>query len=93
MPRTEAIFQWVFGVTPDQGYALEFHSTPDEGLAADLLAARTAREADSLARLHETMDSIHSLARLHEWLFTVHAAYKASLDAPRAASGEVVQAY
>ena len=48
LPRTEAIFRWVFGVAPECRYCLDFDSTPDRGLAPELLAARKSREAASL---------------------------------------------
>ncbi len=93
LPRTEAIFRWVFGIAPECRYHLDFDSTPDRGLAPELLAARKSREAGSLRQLHQTAAAIRTLPELHRWLFTEHQAYRASLQAPEIASGPVTEAY
>ncbi len=49
MPRTQVIFEWVYHLEGlPQDYDLEFHLVNDEGIDADLLAARRAREGKSL---------------------------------------------
>ncbi len=44
MPRTEAIFRWVFGAAPDCGYSLAFEATEDIGLSPEALKARAEKE-------------------------------------------------
>ena len=81
MPRTEAVFRWVFGL-PGNGrpYELEFDSTPDVGIAPDALAARRAKERDGLANVQRLASRIQTLPALHDWLFEHHAAYAWALD-------------
>jgi hypothetical protein len=83
MPRTEAIFRWVFGASsgetlPRVGYALEFIAVPDCGMAPDALMARREKEAESLARLPDLTAKLPSLPKIHRWLFTEHRAYAAA---------------
>ena len=40
MQRTKAIFDWVFGTTPHEGFELSHLATRDESLAPDAIAAR-----------------------------------------------------
>ena len=93
MPRTEAIFRWVFGLdAPPGGYDLAFESVSDEDIPPDILKARTAREQASLSRLPATIARIKSMRALNEWLYTEHAAYAVGL-APDRAAGGVVDTY
>jgi uncharacterized SAM-binding protein YcdF (DUF218 family) len=75
MPRTEAIFRWVFGAAPDEEYVLSFLSTRDEGLSEGALAARAERERSSLEKVRTLAARITSLNDLHGWLYTEHGAY------------------
>ena len=93
MPRTEAIFRWVFGLAPDIGYSLSFEAVPDVGLDGPVLQARKDRERASLAALGNLIPRFRTLAQLHQWLFTEHDAYKASLTRPEPASGLAAEAY
>jgi DUF218 domain len=93
MPRTEAIFRWVFGLAPEGGYGLSFEAVPDVGLDPALLEARRQRERASLAALVPLTQRIRTLPEMHQWLFTCHAAYHASLARPEPASGIVAEAY
>jgi uncharacterized SAM-binding protein YcdF (DUF218 family) len=95
MPRTEAIFRWVFGAAPGQGYALSFESTEDIGLSPEALEARAERERSSLAAVRSLASSITTLSRIHQWLFTEHGAYAWFLhdDAYRSATGPLVETY
>ena len=74
MPRTESLFRWVYGMEPTQ-FDLSFATVPDTGIDASALHARREREAQSLARLQETMQHVTTLTQLHRWLFTEHNAY------------------
>lgn len=74
MPRTEAIFRWVYGMDPAQ-FDLTFEAVPDQGIEASVLQARREREAQSLERLQETMRHVTTLMQLHRWLFSEHHAY------------------
>jgi uncharacterized SAM-binding protein YcdF (DUF218 family) len=93
MPRTEAIFRWIFGLAPDLGYALSFASVPDVGLEAPILQARNDRERASQARVESLATRFRNMAELHRWLFTEHDAYKASLLRPEPAAGLIAEAY
>jgi hypothetical protein len=93
MPRTEAIFRWVFGLDrPPEWYDLSFESVSDEDIPPDVLAARIERERASLDRLPATIDRIQSMRALNEWLYTEHAAYAVGLKPDRAA-GRIVDTY
>ncbi len=94
MPRTQAIFRWVFELAPQQGYTLEFEAVPNIGMEAADLAFRVARERESLESLHPVIDSIRWLEQLHEFLFTRHGAYSAAaLSEPREVSPELSRVY
>jgi hypothetical protein len=93
MARTEAIFRWVFGLSPDLGYALSFEAVLDTGIENAVLEARNDREKASLALVKRLTTRFRTLSQLHHWLFTEHDAYKASLVRPEPASGLVAEAY
>ena len=79
MPRTEAAYRWIFGLSPlSAAFELEFVTTEDRGIAAGALAERQAKEAASLKALHETMRGITTLPEMYRWLFTGHDAYSAA---------------
>ena len=79
--RTEAIFRWVFGLdVASAPYELTFDATPDAGIAPDALAARVAKEQESLLRVANQRKQYDTLAKLHQFLFTEHAAYRAQGD-------------
>ena len=74
--RTQAIFEWIFGLdSPDVPYQLTFISTANDGIAADALAARVAKEAAGLARVKILRSRLQNLAEVHQWLYSEHAAY------------------
>ena len=76
MPRTKAIFEWVFHLPPlPFKYQLDFDSTPNEGLSFETLAARIQREESSLENLSNTIQKINTLDKFITWLYTEHAAY------------------
>ncbi len=74
MPRTRALFDWVFGFEPDR-YELHYAASPNRGISPEGVAAREARERQSLQRLPRTQESIGSLVEFHRWIFSRHEAY------------------
>lgn len=76
MPRTEAIFRWVYGLDgPGASRTLDFDETPDCGMDRHILAARRENERSALEALPALRSEIRTLAQLHTWLFAVHGAY------------------
>jgi len=92
MPRTEAIFRWVFSLSSSE-YSLRFEAVPNVGLTAEAVAGRTAREQASLARLAVTRAALPTLPVLHRWLFSAHEAYAAGLTPQRDQDPSVLQSY
>jgi hypothetical protein len=87
MPRTEAVFRWVYGLdAPGPTCAVDFETVPDTGIDADALDARLLKEQQSLDLLAPLAARIRTLAALHLWLFTEHDAYAAG---PRIPAGTV----
>ena len=85
MPRTRAIFEWVFGLTPGR-YELQFEATPDEGLEPYLFERRRIKEAAALNDLQQKIARIRDVATLHRWIYTEHNAYTAQGWTSRKAS-------
>ena len=76
MPRTRAIFEWIFHLPPSPlEYQLSFETTPDKGLSPQALAARVQREKNSLNNLNNTIREITSLDDFLIWLYSEHTAY------------------
>jgi hypothetical protein len=81
LPRTRAIFEWVFSLPPvPLDYQLSFKSTPNRGLSPEALGARKQREAHSLGNLEVKRKKISTLAEFHIWLYSEHAAYAPHLS-------------
>jgi len=81
MPRTKAIFEWIFHLPPlPFNYQLDFETTPNKGLSSQALAARIQREESSLENLMQTIQNINTLENFIHWLYTEHAAY--AIDKP-----------
>lgn len=78
MPRTQAIFAWIYGLTPTDGYSFAFEAVVDDGIDAEALNERRAKEARALADMYALAGRITSLAQFHEWFFTEHRAYATS---------------
>lgn len=81
MPRTRAIFEWVFSLPPRRGrpVKLAYEAVADEAaLPPGAADARRRKEADALAEFRQTAAAVGSLAELHAFLFTRHAAYSAA---------------
>jgi len=94
MPRTEAIFRWIFSLDPPEpAYSLSFDAVPSAGMSEEVLAGRRERERKSLESLAKTRESLRSLAEVHRWLFTAHDAYAAGLSPVRATDPAVLQSY
>src|SRR5580658_4023913 len=74
MPRTEAIFRWVFGVSPSGGYELSFEAAENAGISDEALEHRAAKERASLDRVLALAQRIATLPQLHEWMYADHAA-------------------
>ena len=78
MPRTEAIFRWVYGLdVPGTPYTLTFEATPDAGIAPETLEARNRQEQEGVLRVANQAKVYNTLAKLHQFLFTEHGAYRA----------------
>lgn len=78
MPRTQAIFEWIYGMAGIGG--LEFDAVPDVGMDPAVLQARRAKEADALSRLPALQNRLRTMQDLHHWLFTEHSAYAAGTE-------------
>jgi hypothetical protein len=74
MPRTRAIFEWIFGMEPGR-YTLRYEATPDDGLTGNLLERRRKKEAEAYEGLEVLMNEIRDLRSLHRWLHSEHRAY------------------
>jgi len=93
MPRTKAIFDWVFHLPPlPFTYQLDFESTPNEGLSSQALAARIQREENSLNKLRNTIQKINTHNKLITWINTEHAAYAINKP-PKPLSGNELKSY
>jgi len=75
MPRTEAIFHWIFGAAPDGGYDLTFECAANDGIPPESLEARAERERASLQVVRELAARIVTLNDLHQWIYSEHGAY------------------
>lgn len=76
MPRTQAIFEWVYSLTPAPlDYQLEFIPSDNGDIDPKTLKLRLKRETQSLAKLNQTKTSITTLKQFHHWLFSQHQAY------------------
>ena len=78
MARSKAIFDWVFGATPHEGFELTFLATPDAALAPDAVAARAERETKSAINVREKLRPTYTtLSGVREFLVTKHDLYAA----------------
>lgn len=93
MPRTKAIFEWVFSLQPLHfEYELEFVTVSDEGLNEEIISARKEKEAESLKQFEETKKRINNFKEFHAWLFSEHAAYAIDLK-PLKTTGKKLDSY
>jgi hypothetical protein len=94
MPRTEALFRWIFRLTPaDDSYQLHFQSVPDVGMEMEILQARRQKEAESLRQVAMLAQQYTTLASFHRWLFTQHAAYAVEKPAQKQADELLLRSY
>lgn len=77
MPRTVAIFEWMFGLS-QRRFNLAFLQVNDQGIDRTLLDARKLKEHASLEALKKTIKRVNSMADLHEWLHQEHRCYAVS---------------
>ncbi len=92
MPRTKAIFDWVFGLKPLHKYKINYVEVSDKGIDAELMKVRYARERQSLKKVLANKKSITTLAQFHAWLFTKHEAYAPGLK-PKKVKGKILESY
>ncbi len=83
MPRSRAIFNWVYGLDPEKKYEITFREAPDDGLDRTMMEARVRKEAEALDVFRGLPGRIRSLPQLHQWLFTEHSAYNVTGDSRR----------
>ncbi len=76
MPRTEAIFEWIYGLDSTAPYRLEFAAAPDDGLSETALQVRSERERESLRSVQQLRERLTSMRETAQWLFTEHNAYR-----------------
>ena len=94
MPRTEAIFRWVYGLEgPGRRCALTFETVPDIGMEGAVLEARRAKEAARLRAFEELRGRIATMDNLHRWLFAEHSAYSAGGGAGEAIAAGLEASY
>lgn len=75
MPRTRAIFEWVFTLGGGQ-YSIDYCITEDTGLEPGELAGRVAKEQSGLETLvSKTIPRISTLGQLASFLHAEHGAY------------------
>jgi uncharacterized SAM-binding protein YcdF (DUF218 family) len=95
MPRTQAIFQWVYGLTSPGNpgdYSLHFEAMPDRGMDAELLRVRQEKEKAGLARVLRLKEQIRTWTGFHRWLYSEHGAYAVAV-APQRLTGKIREAY
>ncbi len=80
LPRTEAIFKWVYNLKPAPvKYRLDFLGVSDKGMNKEITQARIRKEKQSLIKLNQTKRTTTTLPKLTKWLFTKHTAYACGL--------------
>lgn len=94
MPRTRAIFEWVYGYEPGR-YELAFEASPNTGLTPAGVRSREEKEAQGLASVRQHQQRLRTLREFHEWFFTVHGAYsaEAAWRHTRAQDRQVLESY
>ncbi len=75
MPRTEAIFRWIFALPGPGACSVSFECVPDTGAAPAALALRAIKERASLQEVERLAATLRTLPDLHRWIFTAHRAY------------------
>jgi uncharacterized SAM-binding protein YcdF (DUF218 family) len=95
MQRTEAIFRWVFGLSPSSGYELSFETVDNAGVSEEALDLRAAKERAALEQIKQISQRISTLSQLHQWMYTEHGAYAWFLreEAFHPVSGPLAETY
>ena len=79
LDRTRLAFEWLSGLAGadlQRDFDLEFCEVPDDGaMPGEVLAARRAREAQSVRNLEEEMRRIQTFAAASKWLHSEHRCY------------------
>jgi len=85
MPRSKAIFDWVFALPlaphgrkdehHDWKYRLHYLATKNVGLSEEALASRVEREKESLNAVLNLQNTLTSLEDLHNWMTQQHSFY------------------
>lgn len=82
MPRSKAIFEWIYGLWSDQ-VTLDFLEVSTKYLDTEIIDSRSKREARSLHNLQNTINLIDTWSKLHNWFYTEHQAYNCRFGKPR----------
>lgn len=98
MPRTRAIFEWVFSLSGAGGgrqspTALTFEAVGERGMDAEAISSRRRKEDQALQSLKATMASVRDLAELHTFIFVRHGAYSAAPTRPSDVKGALASTY
>jgi hypothetical protein len=95
MQRTEAVFRWVFGLSPSRGYELTFETVDNAGVSQQALETRAAKERAALEQFRPLAQRISTLSQLHRWMYTEHGAYAWFLreDTFRPVEGSLAETY
>jgi len=93
MARSEAVFQWIFGLDCPKSYELEFAASPDDGLSAAAMSARRAHEVTALQHVLTLQPRLTSLRAVATWLFTGHGQYQAIRESALVDDGELLESY
>ncbi|NEQ43877.1 MAG: YdcF family protein [Leptolyngbya sp. SIOISBB] len=93
LPRTQAIFEWVFALSPcHQPVHLTFEAVPNIGMVDPALQARCDLEQASLAKFQTLQTRFTQLAEVHRWLYREHGAY-AIAQTPQKLNNEALGTY
>lgn len=93
LPRTQAIFGWIFGLPcPQLPYQLTFEAVPDIEMSQAALLARRERERASLQRVEQLRSQLTTLPDVHRWLYTEHEAY-AVAKSPERLDNDALKTY
>jgi hypothetical protein len=93
MPRTEAIFEWIYGFDSTVPYRLEFAAAPDDGLSETALQVRSERERASLRSVKQLRGRVTSMREIARWLFTKHKAYRSVREPVGPQSSALLDSY
>ena len=72
MPRSKAIFKWIFGF---YDLKIKFLSCSDKGIDKESLKLRIIKEQKSIENIKRLSSKIKTFEELHKWLFTSHDCY------------------